>query len=252
MRARRYSPHEPTAAARLTRRPLLLVAAVMLAVAVGAAAGAAWWPLGGEEQLPAMPATAEEALRGLPEPAGEDGWRREFGERPLDKPDLAGTDQHGEPYDLRAETAGAPTLLFFGYTHCPDACPAQMAILAAALDDVDPQVREALKVVFVTVDPDRDTPERLRQWLANFDEDVIGLTGDPDEVAEAMGQLHLSEPVLDEPDEHGDYEVRHHSPFVAFHPADDRAHTMYPFGMRADQWREELPRLVAGEDLTSD
>lgn len=144
---------------------------MLLAVAVGAAAGATWGALGGEQQLPAMPATAEKALRDLPEPDEKDGWRRELGE-PLDKPALVGLDQHGEPYDFRAETAGAPTLLFFGYTHCPDACPAQMAILAAALDDVDPQVRDALEVVFVTVDPDRDTPERPALPLLVAGEDL--------------------------------------------------------------------------------
>ncbi|HSG47004.1 MAG TPA: SCO family protein, partial [Longimicrobiales bacterium] len=80
---------------------------------------------------------------------------------PLDKVSFTLTDTRGRPFDFRAETDGHITLLFFGYTFCPDICPVHMATLAAALTELDPGVRQDVRVVFVTVDPQRDTPERL-------------------------------------------------------------------------------------------
>lgn len=230
------------------RRILMAGAMVVVAAAAGVAVGAGW-VRPGDEELPEMPATAEAALEAQPEPEHADGWRRELGE-PLAKPDLELTDQDGQPYDLRARTDGTATLLFFGFTHCRDACPAQLAILASAVDELSAEERDDLEVVFVSVDPDRDTPQRLRSWLAKHDDEFVGLTGDLGEVTAAMEQLLMSAPRPEEHAEHEEYQVNHHSPFVAFHPDDDRAHTMYPFGMRPDNWREELPALIRGDDLT--
>lgn len=69
------------------------------------------------------------------------------------------------------------TVLFFGFTHCPDVCPGTMASLARAREQLG-EAGEDLQVLFITVDPDRDTPERLRSYLANFDPGFLGLTGD--------------------------------------------------------------------------
>jgi protein SCO1/2 len=91
--------------------------------------------------------------------------------------DLTGTD--GRPFDLRTETAGLVTLVYFGYTHCPDVCPATMADLAQALGELDPAVRARIRVVFVSTDPARDTPPVLAAWLHHFDPGFgfYGLTG---------------------------------------------------------------------------
>src|SRR4030095_12454801 len=72
---------------------------------------------------------------------------------PIDKPalNLVGTD--GQPFDLRERTAGKVTLLFFGFTNCPDVCPTTMADIASALSEVGPDVRSQVAVVFVTTDP---------------------------------------------------------------------------------------------------
>lgn len=69
------------------------------------------------------------------------------------------------------------TVIFFGFTHCPDVCPGTMASLARAREQLG-AAGEELEVLFITVDPDRDTPERLRTYLANFDPGFLGLTGD--------------------------------------------------------------------------
>jgi cytochrome oxidase Cu insertion factor (SCO1/SenC/PrrC family) len=87
------------------------------------------------------------------------------------------TSDTGEPYDFTARTAGKVTLLYFGYTNCPDVCPLNMATTAKALLTLSPDQRSHVVVIFVTTDPARDTPQRLRTWLAQFDPAFIGLTG---------------------------------------------------------------------------
>lgn len=123
------------------------------------------------------------------------------------KPSFTLTDQAGAPYDFAAQTADGPTLLFFGYTNCPDICPTTMADVAIALQTSDPEVAAATTVVFVTTDPARDTPEVLGDYLSLFSTApapaIVGLTGTQAEIdaaqlaagvplAEEMGQQHSS------------------------------------------------------------
>lgn len=162
---------------------------------------------------------------------------------PLDKPDVVLTDTHGQPFDLRRETDGYLTLLFFGYTYCPDICPIHMANLAAVMQDLLPGVTSRITVVFVTTDPERDTPERLGMWLANFNPGFIGLTGDTATVNAAQRALYLPLPQIAPADSTGDYEVGHAAAIVAFSP-DNRGRVLYPFGIRQADWAHDLPRLL--------
>ena len=163
------------------------------------------------------------------------------------KPEFTLTDTNGNDFDFVADTDGSTTLLFFGYTHCPDICPPHLAQIAQVLDR--PGTPTNVEVVFVTVDPERDPPERLKEYLEGFDERFVGLHGDLEEINEAHRDLMLPEPIHEEPDEDGNYYVSHAAAIIAFHPDDDRAHAMYPFGIRRQHWVQELPRLVAGEEL---
>ncbi len=88
----------------------------------------------------------------------------------------------GETY-TQADLAGEPTMMFFGYTFCPDVCPTTLYesnVWRQALD----LTSDDIKTVFVTVDPERDTPEQLDTYLSSFGEDIIGLTGTPEQVDE--------------------------------------------------------------------
>jgi len=161
----------------------------------------------------------------------------------LPKPELVLTDTRGMAFDLRRETSGYLTLVFFGYTSCPDVCPIHMANLGAVLRDLRPSVRERIKVVFVTTDPARDTPERLRTWLDNFDRTFIGLTGDSATINAAQRALYLPLPQIGPADSAGSYEVGHAAAVVAFTP-DDSARVMYPFGIRQADWANDLPKLL--------
>src|SRR5215475_8000729 len=96
---------------------------------------------------------------------------------PLPKPGFVLTDTTGAPFDFRAKTSGYVTLLFFGYTNCPDQCPMHMANLGAALKKLPASTADQVKLVFVTTDPARDSPAAVRRWLDLFDRRFIGLTG---------------------------------------------------------------------------
>ncbi len=78
--------------------------------------------------------------------------------------------------------AGRPQLIFFGFTHCPDVCPTTLTSLGRWLEALGPEARD-LAPLFVTVDPERDTPAVLAQYLTAFDPRIVGLTGTPAEVA---------------------------------------------------------------------
>jgi protein SCO1 len=87
-------------------------------------------------------------------------------------------DSQGHPF-VRASLLGRPTLMYFGFSHCPDECPATLAALARARRQA--QLPD-LQVLFVTVDPEHDTPAVLAGYLRQFDPSFLGLTGDPGEI----------------------------------------------------------------------
>lgn len=166
---------------------------------------------------------------------------------PIDKPDFTLTDFNGEPYNFRLKTAGKVALLFFGYTHCPDVCPLHAANVAAVLRHLPFETREAIRFVFVTTDPDRDTPERLKSWLGAFDPSFVGLRGSEEEVNRIQAGLRIA-PARKEiaGGDSANYLVGHAAQVIAFSP-DGLGRVEYPFGVRQEDWANDLPRLVRGD-----
>ena len=175
--------------------------------------------------------------------ADNDGWAGTLLGAPVAKPDFTLTDTSGDPYDFRKQTEGYVTLLYFGYTSCPDVCPLHMANIASVLGEVSGEVNEKIKVVFVTTDPERDTPEVIRKWLDNFDVTFVGLTGTQAQIIAAERGAGVPEAVLEPPSANGKYTVGHASQVIAY-SLDDEAHVVYPFGIRQADWARDLPRLV--------
>lgn len=161
---------------------------------------------------------------------------------PLPRPEFALTDMEGRPYDFRAATAGRLTLLFFGYTSCPDVCPNTLASLSAGLRELPPDVRDDVLVVFVGVDPERDTRERVRDWLAHFDARFVGLTGNEAELAQAQRAAAVPAAFVDDRWNDG-YTVAHAS-FVLVYTPDDQAHLRYGNDTSAAQWAHDLTVLA--------
>lgn len=93
-------------------------------------------------------------------------------------------DQHGKPFTEQS-FLGRPTLLFFGYTFCPDVCPTTLLEASSWMQSLGPDA-DRLRVVFVTVDPERDTPAKLETYLSSFDPRFIGLSGPRPEIDKAI------------------------------------------------------------------
>ncbi|TDT17120.1 protein SCO1/2 [Ilumatobacter fluminis] len=162
---------------------------------------------------------------------------------PVEMPDIVLTDTDGEPYDLRAESEGRVTLLYFGYLNCPDACPIHMAVLDHTFEQLAPDVRASIDVVFVTTDPERDSPADLGAFLGRFDPDFVGLTGSADDLRDAQVAAGVPVAVVEPADADGEYLVGHATQVVVF-DADGVARRVYPFGVRQSDWLADLPRLV--------
>ena len=77
-----------------------------------------------------------------------------------------------------------PTLIYFGFTYCPDVCPTSLLLMETALENVGPDAAQKVNVVFITIDPERDTPELLKGYVPNFGSTFIGLTGTPQQIAD--------------------------------------------------------------------
>ena len=161
---------------------------------------------------------------------------------PLPKPKFTLTDTSGAPFDFWWQTQKYVTLLFFGYTYCPDECPLQMANIASSLQELSPEVREQVKVVFVTTDPARDSAPKLRAWLDQFDRRFIGLTGSEAAIAAAQ-RAALIPPASKTARTDQNYGVNHAS-FVLAYTKDNLAHVIYPGGVTAEDWAQDLPLLV--------
>ncbi|HEU4647880.1 MAG TPA: SCO family protein [Gemmatimonadales bacterium] len=164
---------------------------------------------------------------------------------PKPKPDFTLTSFDGKPFHFRQETDGYLTLLFFGYTHCPDVCPVHMANLGAVMKKLPARVTERVRVVFVTTDPRRDTPDRLKSWLGHFDPTFIGLTGSDSAIRQAEQATGMPPAQIDTTGSKGfnDYGVGHAAFVIAYTP-DNLMRVMYPSGIRQSDWAEDLPRLV--------
>jgi protein SCO1/2 len=93
-------------------------------------------------------------------------------------------DQNGEPR-TEEDLKGHPFLVFFGFTHCPDVCPTTLFEVSEVLRNLGPDAGRA-RALFVTVDPERDTPEKLKGYLSSFDPHLIGLTGEPDAIERVL------------------------------------------------------------------
>lgn len=176
------------------------------------------------------------------ERARRTGYRGLLVEDGMPRPDFVLIDTQGSEYDFRSETEDRLALLFFGYTYCPDICPVHMASLAAVKRDLPAESQRRMTVIFVTVDPRRDTPERIRSWLDNFDREFVGLRGSEAEVDSIMQAIGLPGAVRDTAAGPA-YPVGHASQVIAYPPGADQT-VIYPFGTRQADWLHDLPKLL--------
>ncbi|MGX1475919.1 UNVERIFIED_CONTAM: protein SCO1/2 [Streptomyces canus] len=169
-------------------------------------------------------------------------------DQPFEKPDLVLTDTKGEKYDLRKETAGKPTLIYFGYTHCPDICPLTMNNIAVAKKQLPKSEQDKLTVVFVTTDPARDTPAELGKWLKGVDSSFVGLTGDFATIQASARTLGISIEPSHKDKKTGKTVSVHGTQVVAFSPKTDKGYVLYGEDATVDDYTKDLPKLIKGQN----
>lgn len=129
--------------------------------------------------------------------------------------DFAMVDTSGHPV-TQTDLVGRPTVLYFGYTYCPDVCPTTLLQLTNAMAKMG-RLADRLNVVFVTVDPKRDTPEQMRLYLSSFDPRIRGFTGTEAQAAAMAKAYHVYYRRV--PDENGDYVMDHFAGIMLFDAA---------------------------------
>ena len=176
----------------------------------------------------------------------DDGYNGVLLDQPYAVPDIGLTDTDGRPFVLAQQPKR--TLVFFGYTNCPDVCPVHTANISKVLKSLPNEVSSKVRFVFITTDPERDTPEVLGKWLASFDAGFIGLTGTREQILAAQQIAQVMPAIREVPDstKPGQYFVGHAGQVIAFTPDDDLAHIVYPFGVRQMDWANDIPILVNG------
>jgi protein SCO1/2 len=175
---------------------------------------------------------------------------------PLPAPSQALDDTDGRLFSIGDRAHTHVTVLFFGYIHCPDVCPATMADLAAARRKLPTTLRQKVTVVFVTEDPKRDRPAVLRTWLDRFDPSFIGLIGGNATSKAMLNQLYLPEtqlnptpekPVRHRPgaghEQHSEYGIDHSGAVYAF-TAQPQASVIYTGGTTAEEYAADFTRMV--------
>ena len=118
-----------------------------------------------------------------------------------------------------ADFAGKWMLVYFGYTHCPDACPTALQDMANAVDMLDPAQRDKVALVFITVDPARDTPAVMKDYVSNFAAPITALSGSAEQIAKAARAYRVY--YAKHEDEGGSYAMDHSSVIYVMNPRGD-------------------------------
>lgn len=196
------------------RFPTALIVGFAVAVAA-ATGGTVSRSIGGEENAPSQIAT-----------------------KPSLAPEFRLTDFNGESRSLR-DYRGRVLVLFFGFTRCPNACPTELFKLARVMKDLG-AASDRVQILFITLDPERDTPELLRGYVRAFDPRFVGLTGTPeqiDAVAESYHVMHRKEAIGD------DYTIGHSTQTFVIDPLGQRR-LVEPVDASVERFVRDLRQLT--------
>jgi protein SCO1/2 len=162
-----------------------------------------------------------------------------YGGEPFGAP-FALTDQAGQPI-TEAALRGHPSAVFFGFTHCPEVCPTTLFEMAGWLNTLGDEGKD-IKAYFISIDPERDTPEIMKTYISNFSDRIVGITGEPAKVeamAKAFGIYAKKVPTED-----GDYTMDHTASVLLLNAKGDFAGTI-AYGESSSNAIAKLKRLAA-------
>lgn len=158
--------------------------------------------------------------------------------------DFALTDHAGAPFTLESQR-GKVVLIFFGYTYCPDVCPTTLSKLTSVAHRLGDE-RAKVKTLYITVDPERDTPEVLKADLESFDLDALGLTGSREAIDRVVAQYGASYEFVPRPESAIKYTVNHSTTLYALDP-NGRVRIQFPYEATVDQVVAGIRRILAEE-----
>ena len=152
-------------------------------------------------------------------------------------------DQTGRPVDEKA-LKGRWSVVFFGFTYCPDVCPGTMQAVSAAVEQLGPKGKD-VRIVFISVDPGRDTPAAMKAWIEaqSLPEGTLGLTGTPDQVAVAARAYRV---VYQIQGDGPDYQVNHSTAAYLMTPR-GRFDRVLAYGLTPDQMADQIRRAMRGD-----
>jgi cytochrome oxidase Cu insertion factor (SCO1/SenC/PrrC family) len=153
------------------------------------------------------------------------------------------TDHNKQTFELN-QLQGKVVLLFFGYTYCPDICPMELARLAAVLNELDDRAGR-VQGIFISLDPVRDTPEILHNYVRYYNQGLIGLTGSEEEVARVARQYRVSYQRHDRSD--GRYSIDHSTNLYLI-DSQGRLNAVVPYGMPYEHLLELVQGVLAEPD----
>ena len=152
-------------------------------------------------------------------------------------------DQNGNTVTDR-DFRGRYMLIFFGFTHCPDICPAELQVMSAALDALGPKADEVVPI-FVTLDPGRDTPEAIGAYVKNFGKNFVGLTGSPAAIDKAAKAYRVSYQTFEYKGKDGNYGYSiDHSALVYFMDKDGQYLTHFAYETPVTKMAETMRRYL--------
>ena len=141
-----------------------------------------------------------------------------------------------------ADFRGRYMLVFFGFTHCPDICPAELQVIAQALDKLDDKGKKVVPV-FITLDPERDTPQAMADYVKSFGPNFVGLTGSPEAIAAAAKAYRVAYAKVENKESAGGYSVDH-SALVYLMDPEGKYATHFSYGTGADELAEKLNKIL--------
>lgn len=222
---------------------------VGLAVLVLLAAGSWWFGTRAGSDQPGGPGAGP---AGTPAPSSgqgtagtNNGFKGMVLQNPREAPDFELKAADGSTFKL-SDQRGKVVLLFFGYTNCPDVCPATMAVwkeLGKRLKDRADDVR----MVFITVDPERDTPERMREYLPKYGEHIIGLTGTREQLKPVWDAYSVKPERVEMPGSALKYAMAHPAQVYLIDP-EGKIRLLYPLGYKAEDIEHDIRLLLEQRD----
>lgn len=150
-------------------------------------------------------------------------------------------DQNGKPF-TQQQMLGHYSLVLFGFTHCPDVCPTSLLIIANSLKELGIDAKK-ITPIFITVDPERDTPETLKLYVSNFYPTLVGLSGNAEQIKQAANAYKVFYSKVEQPDSALGY-VMDHSTYIYLMGKDGKYITHFPHNVAQPLLTDTLKRTI--------